>query len=81
MPLLKLQLNKINEQNHKRELGAKEGVPSENVTWGNMNNIVELSIEIMLIFFVLDKCARYLQLFGDSNLVVSNLETCITYWN
>ena len=33
MPLLKLQLNKINEQNHKRALGAKEGVPNEDATW------------------------------------------------
>ena len=24
---------KINEQNHKRALGAKEGVPSEDSTW------------------------------------------------
>ena len=31
--LLKLQLNKINEQNLNRELGAKEGVPNEDATW------------------------------------------------
>ena len=33
MSLLKLQLKKINEQNHKRALGAKEGVPNEDATW------------------------------------------------
>ena len=31
--LLKLQLKTINEQNHKRALGAKEGVPNEDSTW------------------------------------------------
>ena len=29
----KLQLKKINEQNHNRALGAKEGVPNEDYTW------------------------------------------------
>ena len=33
VPLLKLQLKKINDQNHKRALGAKEGVPNEDATW------------------------------------------------
>ena len=33
MPLLKLQLKKINERNHKRALGAREGVPNEDATW------------------------------------------------
>ena len=33
VPLLKLQLKKINEQNHNRALGAKEGVPNEDATW------------------------------------------------
>ena len=28
-----MQLKKINEQNHKRALGAKEGVPNEDATW------------------------------------------------
>ena len=29
----KLQLKKINEQNHNKALGAKEGVPNEDYTW------------------------------------------------
>ena len=29
----KLQLNKINEHNHNRAFGAKEGVPNEDYTW------------------------------------------------
>ena len=29
----KLQLKKINEQNHNRALGANEGVPNEDYTW------------------------------------------------
>ena len=33
MPLLKLQLKKINEKNHKRALGARERVPNEDATW------------------------------------------------
>ena len=33
VPLLKLQLKKINEQNHNRALGAKERVPNEDATW------------------------------------------------
>ena len=33
MPLLKLQLKKINRQNHNITLGAKEGVPNEDDTW------------------------------------------------
>ena len=33
VPLLKLLVNKINEHNHKRALGAKEGVPNEDTTW------------------------------------------------
>ena len=37
MPLLKLQLKKSNEQNHKRALGAREGVPSEDATWEEEN--------------------------------------------
>ena len=38
VPLLKLQLNKINEQNHKRALGAREGVPNEDATWEYIKN-------------------------------------------
>ena len=29
----KLQLKKINEKNHNKALGAKEGVPNEDATW------------------------------------------------
>ena len=29
----KLQLKKINQKNHKRAFGAKEGVPNEDATW------------------------------------------------
>ena len=32
-PLLKLELEKINEQDHNIALGAKEGVPNEDATW------------------------------------------------
>ena len=33
MSLLKLKLKKSNEQNHKRALGAREGVPNDYATW------------------------------------------------
>ena len=33
MPLLKLQLKKINEKNHNKAIGAKKGVTNEDATW------------------------------------------------
>ena len=33
-----VQLKKINEQNHKRALGAREGVPNEDATWEYIKN-------------------------------------------
>ena len=38
MPLLKLQLKKTNEHNHKRALGAREGVQNEDSTWEYKKN-------------------------------------------
>ena len=39
----KLQLKKINEQNHNRALGANEGVPNE-ITLGNMKEYYRIQI-------------------------------------
>ena len=41
----KLQLKKINEQNHNRALAAKEGVPNEDATW-ELQNIAAYKLGI-----------------------------------
>ena len=47
VPLLKLQLRKINQQNHKRELGAREGVPNEEVTWEYEKHLHNKNLELL----------------------------------
>ena len=47
MPLLKLQLKKINEHNHNRALGAKEGVPNEDATWEYEKILQHTNLELL----------------------------------
>ena len=43
----KLQLNKINEQNHNRALGAKDGVPNEDSTWEYKKILQHTNLELI----------------------------------
>ena len=47
VPLLKLQLKKINEWKHNRALGAKEGVPSEDATREYEKNLQHKNLEFI----------------------------------
>ena len=43
----KLQLKKINEQNHNIALGAKEGVPNEDATWEYENILQHPNLKLL----------------------------------